>query len=105
MWAGLRGTLRVAKWLGLREALRAGLCVRFFFVRRAYPYRLPDLRGAFQKTPFLILIKLRLKPISDAVVRYYTGQTKADILHSTGKTLDRSFTMFSTIISTAIATA
>src|SRR6266581_3387090 len=26
--ASLRGTLRVAKWLELREALRAGLCVR-----------------------------------------------------------------------------
>jgi hypothetical protein len=30
MWAGLRGTLCVAKWLELREALRAGLSVRFF---------------------------------------------------------------------------
>jgi len=29
MWAGLRGTLRLAKWLDLREALRAGLGVRF----------------------------------------------------------------------------
>jgi hypothetical protein len=27
--ASLRGTLRVAKWLKLREALWAGLCVRF----------------------------------------------------------------------------
>jgi hypothetical protein len=27
--ASLRGTLRVAKWLELREALRAGLGVRF----------------------------------------------------------------------------
>jgi hypothetical protein len=27
--ASLRDTLRVAKWLELREALRAGLCVRF----------------------------------------------------------------------------
>jgi hypothetical protein len=29
MWAGLRGTFRVAKSLELREALRAGLGVRF----------------------------------------------------------------------------
>jgi hypothetical protein len=30
MWAGLRDTHGVAKWLELHEALRAGLGVRFF---------------------------------------------------------------------------
>jgi hypothetical protein len=29
MWAGLRGTPPVSKWIELREALRAGLCVSF----------------------------------------------------------------------------
>jgi hypothetical protein len=31
MWAGLRGTPPVSKWIELREALRAGLGVRFLF--------------------------------------------------------------------------
>ena len=35
MWAGLRGTFRVAKSLEVREALRAGLGVRFQFLFRS----------------------------------------------------------------------
>jgi hypothetical protein len=37
MWAGLRGTFRVAKSLELREALRAGLGVRFQSLPKSWP--------------------------------------------------------------------